>query len=43
MTTAFEGSIMSAATWFFIGLFVGWTPAVIMVLILLARASEARK
>jgi hypothetical protein len=34
---------MSAATWFFIGLLVGWTPAFVALAILLARASEARE
>jgi hypothetical protein len=32
---------MSAGMWFFIGLFVGWTPAFVVLAILLARASEA--
>jgi hypothetical protein len=32
---------MSAATWFFLGLFVGWTPFLVVLALLLWRATEA--
>jgi hypothetical protein len=34
---------MSATTWFFLGMLTGWLPAFVVVVILLARAMEARE
>jgi hypothetical protein len=34
---------MNAMSWFLLGLFIGWTPAFVVLAILLARASEARE
>jgi hypothetical protein len=34
---------MSAATWFFLGMMVAWTPGLLVLALLLARAAEARE
>jgi hypothetical protein len=34
---------MNAATWFFLGMMVAWTPGLLVLALVLWRATEARK